>query len=111
MPIVGINTKIHYSNNTARTVLNSFYKSISASSVTTKIIDIPAGLTGGISLTQSEFLIIIGTKSTLNITLTNSNSEQLLLENTGFFMIQASNLISVNIQNTDTEAQQVTLFF
>ena len=111
MTTIGINTSISLSTEDVRTQLESFYKSLSVSSSTIKTLTLASGGSGSLSLTQSSFLIIIGVKDSLTISLANIIGDTIEIEDAGFLMLNASNLNSVTITNGYTEEQQISLFF
>lgn len=111
MPTIGVSSEISLSTKEARTTLHSFYKAISADSSTIKTLNLQPNASGSLSLTNSDFVLVIGLEDTLTITVINNNASSFIIENSGFLMLNASNLYSIEILNNNTEEQEISLVF
>ena len=111
MPVIGINTTISLATKEARTILTKFDKSLSTGSTTNKEIVLASNTSGTLSLSQSDYLIIIGPSDILKVRLSNLEGEVQTLENVGFLMVSASNLNQVTIENTSNEEKTISIMF
>ena len=111
MSTVGVSSEISLSTKNARTSIHKFYKAISTDSSTLKTLNLEASASGALSLANSVFIIIVGLEDSLTITLTDNNNGTLTIENSGFVMMNASNLYSVEILNNHDTMQEISLIF
>ena len=111
MPTVGVKSEISLSTEEARTQVHKFYKSISVKSSTVKTMVIPKNQSGLLDLTQSDYVIIAGLDAALEITLTNLSNQSTVFTESGFLMVNASNLKAITILNNSAIDQEVTLMF
>ncbi len=111
MPTIGLDTKITFATSKARTEVNSFYRALSVSGMTTKVLTLAPNASGSLSLLGSEFVILICLEDCLTITLTNVNNEQSSFLNAGFLVLKASNLKIVSITNTDSLPRELSIYY
>lgn len=108
MPTFGISTRLTIATDLSRSDLKSFYKSFSADSIKMDTpVTIGASSNKDFDLSTSSFVIVIADvfgldNEILKITFTDTLHNTFLFENVGFLMLNASNLINMNIENSST---------
>jgi len=111
MPTLGIESKLTFATSKARTEINSFYRALSVSGMTTKVLTLNKDAVGSLSLLDSEFVILICLEDCLSVKLINDANEQETFTSVGFLVLKASNLKSITITNNDEVSREVSIYY
>jgi len=117
MPTFGVKAEITLSTDKSRQVFGNFYKGFSKDTITMKQ---PASIQGNESeifdLSDSDFILLTADdygleQEALNIKFLNSASEELLIAGVGYLFMSCSNLVSMEVENTTSNAIEINLIY
>lgn len=117
MATLGIKSEITSATTKDRTLLSSFYKSMSVDSLRLLTpVSINAAEEYEVDLSSSKAFVVIAEdyaleNSVLNITFTDSSNNTFTIEGVGFIQLNFENLVKAVVRNTYTEAISVNLIY
>jgi len=113
MKTIGITTKLTLATKDQRVDLKSFYKAIESSSYKNLTMELNAGASGTLDLTLSDYVIVVGLESNMQLTVTNSEAtpQSIMFSDVGFLSLNASNLASLVVLNSSSETRNIEIYY